>query len=120
MSVSATRTTIAGRISRNMSVYSSGQMQGGDHEVDGLDADERNDHAADAVNPKITPKQLSGADRTIADAFERQRNQGDNDQRVEDDRRQDGALRGRQVHDVERLQLRVEGDEHRRDNGEIL
>ena len=31
------------------------------------------------------------------------------------------ALCGRrQVHDVERLQLRIEGDEHRRDDGEIL
>ena len=62
----------------------------------------------------------SGADRPIAHAFQRQRNERDDDQRVEDDRREDGALRRRQPHDVERLQLRVEGDEHRRDDGEVL
>ena len=62
----------------------------------------------------------AGADRAIAHAFQRQRNERDDDQRVEDDRRQDGALRRRKLHDVERLQLRIEGDEHRRDDGEIF
>src|SRR4029077_13007221 len=85
-------------------VFSSGEMQGGDREVDRLDADERDDHAAAAVDPQVAPQQWAGPDRAIAHAFERQRNERDDDQRVEDDRRENGALRRRQPHDVERLQ----------------
>src|SRR5579863_3691438 len=100
MSVKATRTTIAGRISRNI-VFSSGEMQGGHGEVDRLDADKRNDHAADSVDPKVAAQQRSGPDRTIAYAFQRQRNERDDNERIEDDRRKDGALGGRQPHDVQ-------------------
>src|SRR5260370_660681 len=63
MSVRAMMKTIAGRISRNMTLspvaecFSSGQVQGGDHEVDRLDADERNDDAADAVDQQVPPQQ---------------------------------------------------------------
>ena len=74
-------------------VFSSGEVQGGDHEVDGLDADERNDDAAEAVDQQVAPQQRAGADRPIGDALQRQRDQRDDDQRVEDDRRQDRALR---------------------------
>ena len=72
--------------------FSSGEMQGGDGEVDRLDADERDDHAAAAIDPEIAPQQRAGADRAIAHAFQRQRNERDDDQRVEDDRRENGAL----------------------------
>ena len=41
-------------------------------------------------------------------------------ERVEDDRRQDGALGRGEAHDVERAELRVDHREHRRDDGEIL
>src|SRR6266568_4421290 len=44
----------------------------------------------------------------------------DDDQRIEDDRRQDGALRACQMHDVEHGELRVERQEHRRDNRKIF
>src|SRR5262249_39760771 len=103
MMVSATTNTIAGRISFNMA-SSSREVQGADHEIDRLDADERNDDAADAVKQQVAPQQRAGADRTITHAFERQRNQRDDDQRVEDDGGENRALRRRQVHDVERLQ----------------
>src|SRR5690349_12589102 len=129
MTVSATTNTIAGRISFNMTLLlgpgglkpgRSNQMQGGHREVDRLDADERDDDAADAVDQQIAPQQRAGADRPIADAPERQRDERYDDQRVEDDGGEDRALRRRQAHDVERLQLRVERDEHRRDDGEVL
>ena len=50
----------------------------------------------------------------------RERDQRDDDQRVEDDRREDGALGRGQTHDVERVELREDRDEHRRDDGEVL
>src|ERR1700677_1492765 len=103
MSVSATRTTIAGRISRNIWVASSGEMQGRDHEVDGLDADKWNNHAAKAVDQKVAAEQPCGSDRTIAHALKRQRNKGDDKQRIEDNRRKDGALGSGEPHDVQRL-----------------
>ena len=62
-------------------------MQGGDYEVDGFDTDKRHDDAAKAIDEKIAPQQRTGADRSIGNALQRQRDKGDNDQRIEDDRR---------------------------------
>ena len=71
---------------------SSGEADGGDDEVDQLDADERHDEAAEAVDEQVAAQQRGGADRPVGDAAQRQRDQRDDDQRVEDDRRQDRAL----------------------------
>src|ERR1700733_14227163 len=112
MSVRATRTTIAGRISRNMEILlrssfsdqaSSHQVQASDDEVDRFDADERNGYAADAVDPEITQQQRAGADRTITYTLQRQGDQSDDDQRIKDNRRQNGAFRRCQLHNVQRL-----------------
>src|SRR6266478_9264572 len=116
MRVSATMNTIAGRSSFSMTSVSSGEVEGADNQVDGLDADERNDDSADAVDEQIASHERGGTDRTIAHPFERQRNKRDNDQRVEDDGGENRALRRRQAHDVEHSQLRVEGHEHCRDD----
>jgi hypothetical protein len=43
-------------------------VQGGDQQVDRLDADERNDDAADAVEQQIAPQQRPGTDRAVAHA----------------------------------------------------
>ena len=72
---------------------SSGETQGHDDEVDGLDADKRKHDAAQAVDQQIAAQERGRADRTIVDTLQRQRNERDDDQRIEDDRRQDGALR---------------------------
>jgi hypothetical protein len=64
-------------------------MEGGDDEVDRFDADERQDEAAQPVNQEIAPQQRRGADRPVGDAPQSQGNQGDDDERVEDDRRED-------------------------------
>src|SRR5438270_13567300 len=66
-----------------------GQVQGNNDEVDRLDTDEGNGDAAEPVDQQVAPEQRTGADRTIGDAFQRERNQPDDDQRIEDDRRQD-------------------------------
>src|ERR1700728_3900915 len=65
------------------------QVQGGDHEVDGLDADKGNDDAAEAVDHQVTAQQRAGTDGPIRHALQGEWNQPDDDQRVEDDRRQD-------------------------------
>src|SRR6185312_9077940 len=75
-----------------------------DDEVDELDPDERDDQAADAVDPQVPAEQRLRGGRTVADAAQRQRDQRDDDQRVEDDRRGDRRLRAAQVQDVELLQ----------------
>ena len=48
---------MAGRISLQHDCFSSGEVQGGDDEVDRLDADERNDDAADAVDQQVAAQQ---------------------------------------------------------------
>ena len=66
-----------------------------DEQVDQLDPDERQDHAAEPVDEQVAPQQRRGADRAVLDALERERDERGDDQRVEDDRRDDRALRRR-------------------------
>src|SRR5215472_1196288 len=106
MMVMARIITMAGRICFTMG-QSSRKADGGHEHVDELDADERDDNAAKAVDQKIAPQDAGGTHWTIGHAPQCQRNERDDDERVEDDRREDGALRSRQVHDVERLKLRI-------------
>ena len=54
-----------------------GQVQGGHHEVDGLDADKGNDDAAETVDQQVAAEQRAGADGAISDALQRQRDQRD-------------------------------------------
>src|SRR5262249_22287159 len=79
ISVSAITSTMAGRISRSMDNSPSGKVQGRDREIDRLDADERNDDASDTIDHEVPTQQRPGADRTVGDAFERERDQRDDD-----------------------------------------
>src|SRR6516225_4055869 len=72
-----------------------------DDEVDGLDPDERDDQPAYAVDPQVPAEQRGRGGRPVADAAQRQRDQCDDDQRVEDDRRGDRRLRAMQMQDVQ-------------------
>ena len=65
------------------------EVKGGDDDVDRLDADEGQDQAAQAIDEEIAPEQRRRADRPISDALQRQGNEGDDDERVEDDRGQE-------------------------------
>src|SRR5713101_1416301 len=94
---------------------SSCEMKRRDYHVDSLDSQKWNYHAAEAVDEKIAGKDRGGAERTITHASERQRYQ-----RVEDDRGQNRALRRREMHHVEPLQLRILDDEQGRDDREIF
>ena len=64
-----------------------------DDEVDQLDPDEGQDHAAEAVDEQVAAQERGRADRAVADALQRERDERGDDQRVEDDRRDDRALR---------------------------
>ena len=87
-------TISAGRSSPSSSVigFSSRQADGRDDQVDELDADERGDDAAQAVDQQVAPQQVGGRRGPVGDAAQRQRDQGDDDQRVEDDGGEDRAL----------------------------
>ena len=67
-------------------------MQGDQQHIDQLDADKRHDDAAQPVDQQVSPQQRTGADRAIRDASQGKRNERDDDQRVENDGGQDGAL----------------------------
>ena len=69
---------------------------------------------------RLRVKHRGGADRPILHAAQRQRNQRDDDQGVEDDGRENRALRRREMHDVERLQFGIADHEHRRNDREVL
>ena len=64
-----------------------------DDQVDQLDADERGDQAAEAVDQQVAPQQRVRARRAVAHAAQRQRDEQRDHERVEDDRRDDRALR---------------------------
>ena len=48
-------------------------MEGDQEEVDGLDAEERDDHAAQAVEKEVPPKDAAGAEGTVLHAAESER-----------------------------------------------
>ena len=56
------------------------QVQPDQNQVDSLDADERHDQAAEAVDQQVAVEDGGRAERAVGDAFQRQRDQGDNDQ----------------------------------------
>src|SRR5262249_8926132 len=75
------------------------QVQHGQNHVDDLDPDERHDQPAHAVYEQVITQQRGRAYWAVAHAAQRQRDQEDDDQRVEDHRRKDGAIRRAQAHD---------------------
>ena len=74
--------------------------------IDEFDADERNDDAAEAVDEQVALQNGERADRLVRHAAQRQRNQRDDDERVENDGAQDRAGRAVQAHDVQRRDRR--------------
>ena len=59
------------------------QVQGGHQEVDRLDADEGDDDTAEPVDQEVAAEQRAGTDGAVGDALQRQRDQGDDDQRID-------------------------------------
>src|SRR5258707_4546224 len=96
------------------------EMERCDYQVDRLDSQKWNDHAAEAVDEKVAGQNRGGAERTITHAAERQRNQRDNYERIEDDRGQNRALRRREVHHADALELPILDDAQRPDDRVIV
>ena len=67
-------------------------MQVEDDLVDEPDAREGADDAAEAVDQEVAAEDGDGGGGAELDAFEGQRNQGDDDDGVEDDGAEDGAV----------------------------
>src|ERR1700759_755671 len=63
-----------------------------DDEVDELDPDERDDQAADAVDPQVPAEHGRRRRGPVPDTAQGQRDQRDDDQSVEDNRRGDGRV----------------------------
>src|SRR5665213_2288128 len=78
------------------------EMEEVDEHIDGLDADEGNENASQAVDEQVAAENRGSAERLVDDAPQGQRDQRDDDQGVENDRAQDRAEGRGQVHDVER------------------
>ncbi|CAN3963334.1 2-oxoglutarate ferredoxin oxidoreductase subunit beta, partial [Dysosmobacter welbionis] len=97
-----------------------GSQHRGDDQVNDLDAHEGGDDAAQAVDHHVPAQHLPGGHGAVLDALHGQGDQAGDDNGVEDQRGQDGAVRGRQPHDVQHVQLRNSQLEHGRDDGEVL
>src|SRR5947207_3146510 len=91
----------APRMSENNSFIRLNQFEGGDDDVDGLDANEWNDDAADAIDEQVALQSGECANGRVFYAAQCQRDQGDDDERVENHRAQNGAGRTVQAHDVQ-------------------
>src|ERR1700694_1684682 len=108
MIVMTTIIMMAGRIWFHI-LISSRKTNGGYEHIDELDAGEGHGDPAQAIDQEIAAQDGGRSHRAIGNATQSKRDERDDDQRVEDDRRQDGALGRRETHDVERLKLRIEG-----------
>src|SRR5581483_2640565 len=101
---------------RSMSVH----PQGDEDDVDELDADERGDDAAQAVDQQVAAQDGGRPHGPELDALQSQGDERHDDQGVEDDRREDGGVGVVELHDVEGRQRREHALEHGRDDGEVL
>ena len=89
-------------------------------DIDELDADEGNDDAAQAVDEQVALQDCERADRFVGNAAQRQRNERDDDERVENDGAENGAGRALQMHDVERRDRRECRHQHGGNDREIF
>ena len=85
-----------------------------------FNANERNDDATDAIDQEVAAQERTCPDRAVLDAAQGQRDQRDDDQRVEDHSGEHRAVGCRQVHDVQSVQLRIGHGKRRRDDREVL
>src|SRR5271156_3792992 len=88
--------------------------------IDELYSDERKNYAADAPDEKVLAQKGIGAERPILDAFQSDRNQGRNDERVEDDRREYCGCWRMEIHNIHSLEPWQSTRKQGRDNREIL
>src|SRR5262245_61759362 len=88
----------APRISEKNSFMELNEFESSDEQVDGLDAKERNEDAAQPVDEQVALENCQRTDRLVGDAAQRQRDQRDDNQRIEDHGAQDRAGGAVQMH----------------------
>ena len=99
---------------------SSSEVKRGDDNVDRFDADEGQNEAADAIDKQISSEKRCRPHRPVGDSFQGERDQRNDDQRIEDDGRQNRRLRRRQSHHVQCAEFRISSDEQRRQDRKIF
>src|SRR5215469_15178478 len=97
-----------------------GQANGGNDYVDQLDSNERQQDTPGAVDQKISGQDLGRPQGPESDPLQSQRNQSNDDQRVENHRTQNCALRRFQKHDVQWSYLRKGANQHGWQDGKIF
>src|ERR1700722_16169149 len=110
----------AARNSENRRFISLNEFESGDNDVNGRDANERNNDAAQPVDEQVALQNGQRADGVELHAAQGQRNQGDDDEGIENDGAQDGAVRAVQAHDSERRTGRERHHRHGGNDGEIF
>lgn len=80
--------------------------------------DEWDDKSAEAADEQIPPQHFDRAERFVGNAFERQRDECDDDERVENDGAEDCTLGRAEVHKVQRSHRGEGHHQHRGDDGE--
>src|SRR5215475_14061981 len=81
MRLRSTKITIAGRI---VVVIAASLREQAEQEIDRLDADERHDQPAQAIDEQVVAEQDRRLDRLVLHAAKCERDQGDDDEGVED------------------------------------
>src|SRR5580765_5364148 len=76
------------------------QLQGGDNKIDELNPHERDHHSTETINEQVPLQNRKRADRFVNHATQRQRDQSNDDQRVENNGAENGAGRAVKMHDV--------------------
>src|SRR6267142_3081034 len=89
-------------------------------DIDEFYSDKWRDYATQTIDEQVPTEQSGGAYGPVPDAAKRQGNKRDDDQRIENNRRQDRRLRRREAHDIEYVELRKRSGKHGGNNGEIF
>src|SRR5258706_9205173 len=88
--------------------------------VDKFDSDKGSNNSANAIQQQVPLQQSRRAERPITHAAQRERDQGDDDQRVKNYGGKDGGLRRAQVHYVQGAEHWKSSGKHSRNDREIL
>src|SRR5216684_2783777 len=88
--------------------------------VDELDSDKRRDDSTHAIDQQVAAQQGRRTQWTIPHAAESERNQGDDDQSIENHSGKNCRLRCAEMHYIQNAEHRKGSGEHRGDDGEVL
>src|ERR1700721_4043710 len=79
----------------------SGEMHGIERQIDKLDSNKRHNDATDAIDNEVSAQQRLRRARLIFHALQSKWNESNDDQCIENNRREDCRVRRGQMHDIE-------------------